>query len=219
MTVRDKTVEGNLGLVHACAKRFKGRGIDYEDLYSAGCVGLIKSVDNFDCNRGVAFSTYAVPVIIGEIKQLFRESGAVKISRGLKELSIKAKAITADYINKNGTDMPISALAESLGVDIYKASEALNASQCVVSLTAYTEDSENEQMDIPVDSQEEQITEKLSLNSALKSLSEHDRQIINLRYFSHKTQTQTAQILNMTQVQVSRREKKILTQLREAIGT
>ena len=129
MTVRDKTVENNLGLVHACAKRFKGRGIDYEDLYSAGCVGLIKSVDNFDPNRGVAFSTYAVPVIIGEIKQLFRESGAVKISRGLKELSIKAKVITANYMNKNGTDMPISALAESLGVDIYKASEALNASQ------------------------------------------------------------------------------------------
>ncbi len=219
MTVRDKTVENNLGLVHACAKRFKGRGIDYEDLYSAGCVGLIKSVDNFDPNRGVAFSTYAVPVIIGEIKQLFRESGAVKISRGLKELSIKAKVITANYMNKNGTDMPISALAESLGVDIYKASEALNASQCVVSLTAYTEDSENEQMDIPVDSQEEQITEKLSLNSALKCLSQDDRQIINLRYFSHKTQTQTAQILNMTQVQVSRREKKILTQLRNAIGT
>ena len=219
MTVRDKTVENNLGLVHAYAKRFKGRGIDYEDLYSAGCVGLIKSVDNFDPNRGVAFSTYAVPVIIGEIKQLFRESGAVKISRGLKELSIKAKVITANYMNKNGTDMPISALAESLGVDIYKASEALNASQCVVSLTAYTEDSENEQMDIPVDSQEEQITEKLSLNSALKCLSQDDRQIINLRYFSHKTQTQTAQILNMTQVQVSRREKKILTQLRNAIGT
>lgn len=218
MNARDKRIEDNLGLVHACANRFRGRGIEYDDLFASGCVGLIKAVDNFDENRGLALSTYAVPVILGEIKQLFRDGGAVKISRGLKELSLKARAVTAEYSRLNGCEIPISQLAERLGVDVYKAAEALNAAQAVLSLTLGGEGRDEEQWDIPVESQEEKIAESLSLKQALVKLEENDRRLIELRYFKHRTQTQTAKLLGMTQVQVSRREKKILQQLRLSLG-
>ena len=218
MNARDKRIEDNLGLVHACANRFRGRGIEYDDLFAAGCLGLIKAVDNFDESRGLALSTYAVPVILGEIKQLFRDGGAVKISRSLKELSLKARAISADYSRLNGCEIPISLLAEKLGVDVYKAAEALNASRAVLSLTIGGEEREEDQWDIPVESQEERIAETLSLRDALDKLEEKDRQLIELRYFKHRTQTQTARILGMTQVQVSRREKKLLLVLRTSLG-
>ncbi len=218
MSARDKRIEENLGLVHACANRFRGRGMEYDDLFAAGCLGLVKAVDNFDESRGLALSTYAVPVIMGEIKQLFRDGGAVKISRGLKELSIKARAVTTEYAGLNGCEMPVSLLAEKLGTDVYRAAEALSASQSVLSLTLCGCNSGEEQCDIPVDSEEERITEKLSLEQALEKLAEPDRRLIELRYFAHRTQTQTAKQLQMTQVQVSRREKKILQQLRIAMG-
>lgn len=218
MNERNKTVEENLGLVHACARRFCGRGIEYDDLFSAGCVGLVKAADNFDKSRGLAFSTYAFPVILGEIRQLFRDGGCVKISRSLKELSLKARALCENYRRTNGGEMPISLLAEQLGVDAYKASEALNASQSVISLTVNSDDNEDRQLDVAAPSQEEKITELISLKQALLSLEENDRKLISLRYFSHRTQTETAKILNMTQVQVSRREKKILLRLRSVMG-
>lgn len=218
MNERNKTVEENLGLVHACARRFCGRGIEYDDLFSAGCVGLVKAADNFDKSRRLAFSTYAFPVILGEIRQLFRDGGCVKISRSLKELSLKARALCENYRRTNGGEMPISLLAEQLGVDAYKASEALNASQSVISLTVNSDDNEDRQLDVAAPSQEEKITELISLKQALLSLEENDRKLISLRYFSHRTQTETAKILNMTQVQVSRREKKILLRLRSVMG-
>lgn len=210
-------IEKNLGLVHACCKRFKNRGIEYEDLYSAGCLGLVKAAKNFDFQRNVQFSTYAVPVILGEIKQLFRESGTVKVSRSLKELSMKAKKIRDEYKKQSGQDIPVSLLAEKLNTTVEKTMEALNSSLAPLSLTYESDDENAEQLDIPVSSEEEALTEKLSLAQAVNQLEQSDKNLIVLRYYKHKTQSQTAKELGMTQVQVSRREKKILLSIRQKL--
>ena len=213
---RDELIEQNLGLVHSCCKKFTGRGIEYDDLFSTGCVGLIKAIDNFDETLGYKLSTYAVPVILGEIKRLFRDGGMIKVSRSLKELSLKAVKIADEYKKEHSADIPISVLSEKLNVDVYKASEALTLSTPVMSLTAHTEDGEKE-LDIPTVSIEENLIEKMSLESILDSLDSDDRKLITLRYFKHKTQVDTAKALNMTQVQVSRKEKRILSFMRQKL--
>ncbi len=210
-------IEKNLGLVHACCKRFKNRGIEYEDLYSAGCLGLVKAAKNFDFQRNVQFSTYAVPVILGEIKQLFRESGTVKVSRSLKELSLKAKKISDEYKKETGCDISVKLLAEKLDTTVEKTMDALNCCQFPLSLTGEYDDDNSSELDIPVDSTEEKLTESMSLNQAIEQLDVTDKSLITLRYYKHKTQSQTAQMLGMTQVQVSRREKKILLSIRQKL--
>lgn len=214
---RDELIKQNLGLVHSCCKRFIGRGIEYDDLYSTGCVGLIKAIDNFDETLGYKLSTYAVPVILGEIKRLFRDGGMIKVSRSLKELSLKAQKIALEYKQNHNCDIPLSELSKELGVDVYKASEALSLSTPVLSLTVSSEDGEKE-LDIPTVSIEESLIEKITLQSVLSSLEETDRKLIHLRYFKHKTQVQTAKELGLTQVQVSRKEKKILAFMRQKLG-
>ncbi len=216
MAERDNAIKENLGLVHACAKRFRGRGIDYEDLYQAGCLGLVKAFDNFKSELGYKFSTYAVPVIIGEIKRLFRDGGAVKISRGLKELSLKVTREVQNFELKNGREPTVKELSDIMGIEPEQVSEALTASMQPVSLTITDDDGEN-QADIPVQSPDENITEIMSLNTEISRLDEKDRKMIELRFFRNMTQSETAKKLNMTQVQVSRREKKILLQLRERL--
>lgn len=217
MSNQNIEIENNLGLVHACCKRFKGRGIDYEELYSAGCLGLVKAAKHFDFSRNVQFSTYAVPVILGEIKQLFRESGTVKVSRSLKELSIKAKKASDEYKKKNEQDMPVSLLAKALDTTVEKVMDALNCSQLPLSLSSDSNDENSQALDIPVESAEEKLTETLSLNQAIHQLEQTDQKLIELRYYKHKTQSQTANMLGMSQVQVSRREKKILLKIRQKL--
>lgn len=212
MTTRNELIEQNLGLVHACAKRFSGKGIDYDDLYSAGCLGLVKAIDRFDPDRGYQLSTYAVPVILGEIKLLFREGGTVKLSRSLRDRSTKARAIADEYLRETGREIRIAQLADRMGCDVYQAQEALSASQSALSLSY--EGDEQRVIEIPVDSPEEDLTDKLSLREAIKDLNEDERQLIRLRYFQHKTQSEIAKRLDTTQVQISRREKKILIKLR-----
>lgn len=216
MKSRNEIICENLGLIHACAKRFKNRGIEYEDLYSAGCVGLIKAVDNFDYSRGLQLSTYAVPVILGEMRRLFREGGTIKVSRGIKELGLKLTRATKQFIDKNGREPHLSELAEIVNESPEAVAEALCACKQPMSLTP-TDESEKKQIDIPVNPPEEQLTELLSLNQALCELEDNDKKLITLRYFKNKTQTETAKDLNMTQVQVSRREKKILLKIREEL--
>ncbi len=211
------SVEENLGLVHACAKRFRGRGIEYDDLFQAGCVGLVKAAEKFDTSLGNRFSTYAVPVILGEIKRLFRDGGAVKISRGLKELSVKAGRTAQELEAEKGREPTVSELAERLGLSNEQAVEALNALQQPVSLTSYGDDS-GSQTDIPVAAPDEEITEHLALKTEIGRLDERDRKLIELRFYKCLTQSRTAQLLGMTQVQVSRREKKLLLLLRERLS-
>ena len=209
-------VEENLGLVHACAHRFSGRGIEYEDLYGAGCIGLCKAAEAFDWERGVKFSTYAVPVILGEIRRLFRDGGAVKVSRSLKELGLKVQHAREQLQAQSGSEPTVQQLAEFLGLEPEQVAEAAMALSPVVSLTDSDEEGGG-QIDLPVDSPEEKITDCLSLRQAMQQLEERDRQLIVLRYYGRKTQSQTAHILGMTQVQVSRREKKLLLFMREKL--
>lgn len=210
---RDRFIETNLGLVHSLCKRFVGRGIEYDDLYQAGCMGLIKATDAFDESRGLCFSTYAVPVILGEIKRLFRDGGAVKVSRSVKELGLKITYEKQKLEQKLCREPKISEIADALGIGAEEVTEALCAAQPTVSLTYESEDGICE-IGIPTVSTEDEISDKLLLDFAMNKLSDTERKIMELRYYKSFTQNKTAKLLNMTQVQVSRAEKKILAKLR-----
>ncbi|XOQ43985.1 MAG: RNA-pol-sigma70 domain-containing protein [Clostridium sp.] len=209
---REQAVRENIGLVHSCARHFRGRGIEYDDLFQAGCLGLVKAIDHFDPNRGVKFSTYAVPVILGEIRRLFRDGGAIKIGRGLKELSLRATRLSAEFAEREGRSPTVQELADLLDVEPEQAAEALGAAQVPLSLTAADDDGGG-QIDIGVEAVDDKIAELLSLKQVVTELEPRDRSIIIFRYFQNRTQTETANALGMTQVQVSRREKKILKEL------
>ena len=213
---RNITVEKNLGLVHSCVRRFKDRGVEYDDLFQAGCVGLIKAADNFDESRGFSFSTYAVPVILGEIKRVFRDGGSVKIGRALKEKSRNVMKKKDEIAVSLGRDPTVGELAESLGIDVEETAMLLNVSVPVISLTSGDEN--ESQIDIPVDSPENEISDSLGLRQVIFSLDERDRKIIELRYFKSLTQQKTADMLGMTQVQVSRREKTVLDMIRKKLS-
>ncbi len=213
---RSELINNNYGLVHSCANRFRGRGVEYDDLFQAGCVGLIKAADNFDQSRGFAFSTYAVPVILGEIKRIFRDGGPVKIGRTLKEKARNAMK-TAEALSKElGREATVTELADKLGVSVSEAAELITVSMPTVSLTGEDEKG-SMQIDIPTDSPEEEITERISLKTLLDGLDEKDRKLIEFRYYSGMTQVNTAKELNMSQVQVSRREKAILMKMRQSM--
>ncbi len=211
---RDEKITSNLGLVHACCKRFTGRGIEYDDLFQAGSLGLVKAVDGFDESKGLRLSTYAVPVILGEIKRLFRDGGTVKVSRSLKELSLKTTRISAQLSLKLNREPTVGELAEALEVTPEEVTEALCAAQPTLSLT-YDNDGEVSQLDLPVESHEKAVSDRVALSQVLSTLSQQDRELINLRFFKLYTQQQTAGELGMTQVQVSRREKAILGNIRQ----
>lgn len=217
--MNDKTVEENLALVHACCKRFKNRGIEYEELYSAGCMGLVKAVNKFNPELGLKLSTYAVPVILGEIKRLFRDGGTVKVSRSLKELSLKINRETEAFQEKNNRAPTVAELGRLLEVSEEKIADAINSARFPLSLTNSFDDDENRQIDLPVDDIMDKLTEKLALNDVIEKLDQKDKKIIELRYFKYKTQSETAKELNMTQVQISRREKKILLFMRKKLSS
>ena len=215
---REQFIESNLPLVHSLCKRFIGRGIEYDDLYQAGCMGLVKAADGFDESRGLCFSTYAVPVILGEIRRMFRDGGLVKVSRSLKELSLKVTRAKADLELKLSREPTISELASELGVTPEEITEAQSASQPTVSLT-YENDEGISEMDVSVAGPEDLLTNRLLLQRAFTHLDDIEQQLIRCRYFEYLTQNETAARLGMSQVQVSRTEKKTLQKLRTAIGS
>lgn len=211
---REKLITENMGLVHSCAGRFKGKGVEYDDLFQAGCVGLVKAADGYDSSRGFAFSTYAVPVILGEIRRIFRDGGTVKVSRMLKEKSRSAVAERERLARLYDREPTLQELAQALGTDVQETAHILNAAMPALSLTAQEEGSKSSQFDIPIDSQDNEIADKIALHQVMLALPERDRRLIELRYFKGLTQSKTADELGMSQVQVSRREKIILTELR-----
>ena len=211
---RSKIIEDNMGLVHACAHKFKGKGIEYDDLFQAGCMGLVKATDAFDTERGVRFSTYAVPVILGEMRRLFRDGGTVKVSRSLKELSMKVARQREQFIKSYSREPTVSELSLAMDVSEESIIEALGASAPPVSLTSEEDSSE---IDLPVCSPEELLSDIISLKQMLEQMDSRDQELIQCRYFRSMTQVKTAELLGMTQVQVSRREKKILLWLRSQL--
>lgn len=210
---REEKIQKNMGLVHSIAARFKGRGVDYEDLFQNGCVGLIKAVDNFDESKGFAFSTYAVPVIMGEIKRIFRDGGAIKVSRSLKEKAIKAQSVRDKFIKSYLREPTVGELAQLLDVSAEETAEILNVITPMVSLDSFGEDREST-IDIPID-ESDQLFDRISVSQLLSHLSPEEQVLIDCRYYKGYTQSATAEQLGISQVQVSRREKAILKKLRQ----
>lgn len=207
-------VTENMGLVHACANRFRNRGVPYEDLFQAGCVGLVKAASGFDESLGFKFSTYAVPAILGEIKRIFRDGGSVKIGRAAKEKGRELLKIHERLTEENGREPDISEVAELAGIERTEASLILSASLPTVSLTGAEDGAER---DIPTESHEEKCVELIDLGDAVNRLTEDERKLIQCRYFDFMTQCATAKTLGLSQVQVSRREKAILLKLRKML--
>ena len=218
ITERNRLVSENMGLVHACANRFRGRGVDYEDLVQSGCIGLLKAAEGFDESRGFMFSTYAVPAIIGEIKRIFRDGGTVKVGRSDKEKARNLLALRDEMTTALGREPSISELAEKAGYEIAETSQLLCASMPVLSLTVDDESGECSEIDVTTGDTTEEMGDSIALRAAVENLSDRDRKIVEFRYFSGLTQTVTAKKLGMTQVQVSRREKVILQELRKKLG-
>lgn len=212
---RDELILNNMGLVGSCASRFIGKGVDYEDMYSAGCIGLIKAADGFDESLGFAFSTYAVPSILGEIRRIFRDGGTVKVSRSLKEKARMLSAEKEKMEKDEGIEPTVTALSERLGITPEETAQLLCISMPVLSLTA--EDDNGRQIDIPDRDEYERIDSRMSVHQVMDTLPERDRRLVELRFFKCLTQTKTAEILGISQVQVSRREKAILSDMRKKL--
>ena len=223
-SAQDLLVEQNTGLVHSVVKRFLGRGQEMEDLFQVGCIGLIKAVQKFDLGFDVRFSTYAVPMIMGEIKRFLRDDGIIKVSRSLKETAVRAMALREEITNRTGREPTLNELAQRLGISGAELSSALDAGIHPESLYAVPDDGNREQQSLlerleSTDTPEEDVVNKLTLETLLNDLEGRDRTIIYLRYFKQKTQTEIAERLGISQVQVSRIEKKLLERMREKIGT
>lgn len=202
----------NIALVRACASRFKNRGIEYDDLFQAGNLGLVKAAKKFDASRGTKFSTYAVPVILGEIKTLFRNNSNMKVSRSLKDISLLITKTSNKFLAENGTNPTISELSNLLDIPFDKIIMALNSNLVPISISSFYE--ENQCLDIPYI--DENLSEKMALKQILSNLNKNERALIILRFFKEYTQSKTGEILGLSQVQVSRKEKKILNKLKRA---
>lgn len=218
---QDKLVENNMGLVYSIVKRYSGRGYDTEDLVQIGAIGLIKAIKKFDTKFNVCFSTYAVPVIAGEIKRFLRDDGAVKISRTLKETAIKGRRTEEELRRLLNRDPTIGEIAEKCGVDADTLTEAFDAAAPPASIyDSIYENGENEIRLLDTmagDESEEKIINKVMAENILTSLKPRERQVIVLRYYKGKTQSEIARIIGVSQVQVSRIEKRILENLRKSM--
>ncbi len=217
----EKIITNNSGLVWSIVNRFLGRGYLKEELYQIGCIGLIKAVKRFDTSFEVKISTFAVPYIMGEIKRFIRDDGPIKISRSIKELGVKVREVQKDFIAKNGQDIKISEIAKILGVSKEDVAVALDATRPLESIDeeAY-EGEEKESKASRISNNKDEVGElinKMTIRTLIKELDKREQQIIMLRYFKEKTQTEVANMLGISQVQVSRLEKKILLQMREKI--
>lgn len=216
-TAREKMVLENTGLIWSVVKRFLDRGYEKEDLFQIGSIGLLKAIDRFDTDYNVAFSTYAVPLIMGEIRRFLRDDGIIKISRSIKENQFKILRKTEEFQRENNREPTVEELAKYCELTVEEVIGAMEASGKVESL--YKENDEQILMDKvqATPSPENEIVDKLLLNQALDNLGKEEKKIIVLRYFKNKTQSETGKLLNKTQVQISRMEKRILLELRGII--
>lgn len=219
---RTQLVEENVGLIWCVVKRFYGRGAEAEDLFQIGSIGLLKAIDKFDLSYDVKFSTYAVPMISGEIKRFLRDDGMIKVSRSLKELAYKAYFAKEELQEKLGRDPTLEELAMELQVEKEELAMAMESAGEVESLykPIYQQDGNEIQLMDKLEEkevQEEKIINRMLLMQLLEHLQKEERQLIYMRYFANKTQSEVGKTLGISQVQVSRLEKKILSYLRGKI--
>ena len=216
---REILTENNMGLVHSIARRFQNRGVEMEDLIQIGCIGLLKAIDKFDTSYDVRFSTYAVPMITGEIKRFLRDDGMVKVSRSLKETAAKAYTVREELFLKEGKEPRMEEIARELGITREELVLAMDSQGQVESLqkTIYQSDGNEISLEdkLPLEeNQQEMVVNRMFLEQALGTLDRKERELIYLRFFQDRTQSSIAQQMGMSQVQVSRMEKKTLNRLR-----
>lgn len=218
----NRLIEANLPLVTSISRKFINRGYDYEDIYQIGCMGLVKAINNFDDKYNVKFSTYAVPMIIGEIKRFLRDDGIIKVSRNVKSLAKKLHFDKEALTKKLNRDPSIEELAEFSGIDKEEILFALESSASMQYLYEVIHQDDGAPV-LLIDklsenaAEDKNLTEKIALKEALNNLDVKSRQIIVLRYFKDKTQIQVAKMLGISQVQVSRIEKKVLLEMRKQL--
>lgn len=221
---RDILVEKNMGLVHSIARRFQNRGVEMEDLVQIGSIGLLKAIDKFDLTYEVRFSTYAVPMITGEIKRFLRDDGMVKVSRSLKEEAARIYAVREVFMGEQGREPTLEELAEELQLTKEEVILAMESAAQIESLqkTIYQSDGSDIALEdkLPFEkNQQEEVLDRMLLEQMLGSLNTEERELIYLRFFKERTQSNIAKKMGMSQVQVSRMEKKILRRMREAYFT
>ncbi|GLC78682.1 RNA polymerase sigma factor [Lacrimispora brassicae] len=219
---RDQLVTDNFGLVWSIVRRFTGRGYEPEDLFQIGSIGLMKAIDKFDLSYEVKFSTYAVPMIMGEIKRFLRDDGMIKVSRSIKEMGLKVKNVREELIFRLGREPTVEEIAGEIGVSKEEVAASIEAGAEVESL--YRSVNKNDENSILLidkieeeSSAQEELLNRMVLRELLTALSDKDREIIIRRYYYNETQSQIAAKLGISQVQVSRLEKKILKQMREKL--
>ena len=218
----NKLIEANLPLVTSISKKFTNRGYEYEDIYQIGCMGLVKAIKNFDEKYNVKFSTYAVPMIIGEIKRFLRDDGMIKVSRNVKSLAKKLHFDKEALTKKLNREPTVEELAQFSGMDKEEILFALESSASMQYLYEVIHQDDGAPV-LLIDklsenaAEDKNLTEKIALKEALNSLDMKSRQIIVLRYFKDKTQIQVAKMLGISQVQVSRIEKKVLSEMRKQL--
>lgn len=219
IAAKEQLIKENSGLIWSIVKRFYGRG-EQEDLYQLGAIGLLKCIEKFDFSYGVKFSTYAVPMIAGEIKRFLRDDGTIKVSRNLKELSFRAKTMQEQFIKEGKEEPSVIILADYLQVTVEELILALESDQMVESLQQPKGEKENSQqwIDKLYDTNENERTiEQITLKETISQLEQKERKLILMRYFQDKTQMDVARSLGISQVQVSRLEKKILTKMKNQL--
>ena len=208
----------NSGLIWSVARRYYGRGVDPEDLYQLGCLGFLKAVRGFDPSYGTQFSTYAVPKIAGEIRRFLRDDGAVKISRGVKERALDLRLKRQELCQRLGREPTVSELAGAAGLEVEDVAAAETAALSVASLQEETgEDGLSLETVLGDDGIEDQLIERLTLRQAIDELPERERMVIFLRYYKNLTQDRVSRVLGVSQVQVSRIERRAVQRLREAL--
>lgn len=219
----DRLIRENNGLIWSIVKRFMNRGYEVEDLYQIGCIGFIKSIKRFDTNFEVKLSTYSVPYILGEIKRFIRDDGPIKVSRSIKELNTKINELKRHYL-LNGKEITLEQICKELKIQKEDAIIAMESTNAVESMDAAenAENKDGKQMTVfdkisTGKNEEEMITNKMVVNQLINELKDRDKEIILLRFFKEKTQTEVAKILGISQVQVSRIERKVLNEMKSKL--
>lgn len=208
----EKLVTDNMGLINLAVKRYTGFGVDYEDLFQIGAIGLVKAARGFDISKNLKFSTYAVAKIVGEIKTYLRDNGEIKVPRGVKEQKFKIERTRSELVNETGREPQISEISERCGISPEDIIYALDATQAAASLDAPVEEGG---VVAGVDSSEETTLDRVMISELLETLTVEERKLIVLRFFADRTQAEISRELGLSQVAVSRLEKKVLKKLKE----
>ena len=221
-SAKETLIEHNVSLVKCIVKRYLGKGVDYDDLFQIACMGFLKAIAGFDEKFGVKFSTYAVPMIAGEIKRFMRDDGAVKVSRTMKQTAKEINIFVEEYTLKNGKQPPMSAIAAQFGMEEAEVVFTMGSSKMPLSLYGGADNQDGQERELIEtltrgDEQEEWL-DKMLLRGAIEALSERDRRIIVLRYFRDMTQSEVAERIGVSQVQVSRIESRISKEFREKLS-